>query len=88
MAAKKKIANKDKVISDLRTSSDGMREHFINYATSASATCEDRTRVLATVAAEGGELLSEGTNLLRQCSKDHDDRTEELKTITKIWETK
>jgi hypothetical protein len=88
--ARKTIAQQARDISSLRLDAGGLRNQLAAYAAGRTgpdpaATPEDRSRVLAAVAAEGAELLAEGGQLLAACARDHDERAAEVAALLSAW---
>lgn len=86
-AARKRIKQQDAAIASLRTDVGKLRSDLSAYAAGqgTGASCDERTRVLGSLAAEGAGLLDEGRQLLRQCAEANDSRAAEVKALLESW---
>lgn len=87
LEATDEIARKDAAIRSLRNSTAGLRERLANYAADSDtlATCREKLRALGEITARGGELLSEGQELVQRFATAHDRRASEAKALIEGW---
>lgn len=87
-AARARVATLDRDLFRRGVDVDRLRREVESAAARNFAPCAasdaDRS-AFGQLAAEGVGLLDEGRNLLRQCARDHDDRTAEIDALLDGW---
>lgn len=89
--ARRAIDEKDRATAAARADVRGLRQQLAAYAAArnlpgaACAADDGRTVAVASLAAEGFELLDEGADLLRACARAHDERSAEVAALLKAW---
>lgn len=86
-AAKARIKAQDRAIAALRTDVVSLRNDLSAYAAGQGAgpSCDERSKRLGAVAAEGVGLLAEGEKLLSECASNADERSAEVKALLEAW---
>jgi len=81
------IERKNETISVLRNDVGGLRKQLANFAMpeNSSSSCGEKLSALAAHTARGGELLSEGQELVQRLAKDHDGAVEQVEALLAAW---